>query len=408
MTETSDTQRSPRIFISYAHEQAPLSINLNRYLTQTGWKKQPPGPAGSLWLQTHVGSSERVALAVPDQIEPEDAEIDGILRRLSAFEHRPTDDIAMNILTQFIDVTRLRAANDYVITGSIPLSAGVSLVESARSMLRAAGTTARRPRPQINGAYSKIGDEVVEQARMAHTEDGSYILPIWMPMAPSEDELDTLFSETEQRMPMETQERRVMRTLAQSLEAVQKVIIQPSSSPRNVGDLLPVIAAGCSRETLLALHRVLKDPAVAEFEASFTWAGGLKAPGGVPERVTLEAGAAPLLENAARLLKVPDRFPKQIYTGPIVVLMHKPGEPYGEIGIDTIRQNRNCEVRIRLDNDTLDMAYEWARTERAILVEGDVRRGGAGQKLRIDSPSRIIPLDETFLPSSDLLPSQHG
>jgi hypothetical protein len=53
-----------------------------------------------------------------------------------------------------------------------------------------------------------------------------------------------------------------------------------------------------------------------------------------------------------------------------------------------------------LDSRTLDQAYEWARTERAILVEGDVRRGGAGQKLRIDSPMRVLPLDETFLPYS--------
>ena len=398
MTESSDAQKSLRVFISYSRDTR-FTENLARYLTQAGWEKQPPGPAGSLWFQSVEGIHRRAALAVPDPVGPEDDEFVGILQRLSAYEHRPVADIAMNIATQFVDIARLRAANDHVITGTIPLGAGVRLVESAHSMLRAAGTTARRPRSQIKGAYSKIGDEIVDQARMAHTEDGSYVLPIWMPMAPPEDSLDDLFSETVQRMPMETQERRVMRTLAQSIEAVQKVIVQPYSSPRTAGDLIPVVAAGGSREMLLALHRILQDPAVAELEASFTWAGGLKAPGGVPERVALEAGAAPLLESAARLLKVPDRFPKQIYTGPIVVIMHKPGEPYGEIGIDTVRQNRNCEVRIRLDSNTLDMAYEWARTERAILVEGDVRRGGSGQKLRIDKPSRILPLDETFLPS---------
>jgi hypothetical protein len=397
MTETSIPQKSFHVFVSYG---SSLAVNLNRYLTLTGWEKQPPGPAGSLWFQTCEGVPGHAALAVPDQIEPDDSELDGILRRLSAFEHRSVAEITMNIVTQFIDVTRMRAANDHLIAGTIPLSAGVSLVESARSMLRAAGTTARRLRPQINGAYSKLGDEIVDQARMAHTEDGSYVLPIWMPLTPPEDELDTLFSETEQRLPMETQERRVMRTLAQSIEAVQKVVVQPASAPRKTSDLTSVIAAGGSREMLMALHRILQDPAVAEFEASFKWAGGLKAPGGVPERVTLEAEAAPLLKDAARLLKVPDRFPKQIYTGPIVLLMHKPGEPHGEIGIDTVRQNRSCEVRIRLDGKRLDMAYEWARTERAILVEGDVRRGGPGQKLRIDNPSRILPLDETFLPSA--------
>jgi hypothetical protein len=323
MTEAGGTPEY-RIFISYRRDSGSDSYasilrrhltqtgwedNLNRYLTQTGWEKQPPGPAGSLWFQTSPELHYRVALAVPDRIEPEAGELAGILRRLAAFERRTAADIKMNILTQYVDITRLRAANDHIINGTIPLSAGVSLVESARSMLRAAGTTARRPRPQIKGAYSKLGDEIAEQARMAHTEDGSYVLPIWMPLTPPEDEWNTLFSETEQRMPMETQERRVTRTLAQSLEAVQKVILQPASAPRNTGDLLPVIAAGGSREMLLALHRILQDPAVAEFEAAFTWAGGLKAPGGVSERVTLESEAAPLLKDAARLLKAPDRFP---------------------------------------------------------------------------------------------------
>lgn len=195
-------------------------------------------------------------------------------------------------------------------------------------------------------------------------------------------------------------ERRVTRTLAQSIEAVQKVIVQPANAPRSMSDLLPVIAAGGSRELVLALYKIISAPAVAEFEAQFEWAGGIKAPGGVPERVVLPSDAAPLLEDAARLLKVPDRFPAQIYTGQIVVIMRRPGEPFGEIGIDTVRQNRSCELRVRLDSSTLDLAYEWARTERAILVEGDVRRGGTGQKLRIDSPVRVLPLDETFLPYS--------
>lgn len=388
----------PGIYIVYdSATLAQPAINLNRYLSLAGWERQEPGSAGSLWFNS---LHPEAALAVPEPVNPDTDEWSGIIRRLAMFEHRPPADVAMSILTQYVDVTRLRAANSYLITGTIPLEAGAGLVKSAHSMLRAAGTTARRPRAQINGNYSKLGDQIVHQARMAQTEGGSYVLPIWMPLTPPPQEDGSLFDELEQRQPAETLERRVTRTLAQSIEAVQKVIIQPANSPRNTGDLLPVIAAGGSRELVLALHKIISQPAVAEFEAQFDWAGGLKPPGGVPERVILPSEAAPLLENAARLLKVPDRFPAQIYTGQIVFIMHKPGEPFGEIGIDTVRQNRNCEVRVRLDSETLDKAYEWARTERAILVEGDVRRGGAGRKLRIDSPTRVLPLDETFLPYS--------
>jgi hypothetical protein len=381
----------------------PISLdeNLTRYLKRTGWERQPPGPAGSLWYQ-RFGAKDGIALAVPESVDPDQSEWIGIVRRLAAFERRPESDIAISILTQYVDITRLRAANEYVITGTIPLEAGVSLVSSAHSMLRAAGTTARRPRGQIAGNYSNWGDEIVGQARMAHTEDGSYVVPIWMPLTPPVEDEQSLFGEIEeQRMPVETAERRVTRTLAQSLEAVQKVIVRPDHEVRNPGELLPVIAAGGSRELLVALRKVLEQPAVAQFEAQFSWAGGLKAPGGVSREVVLHSEAAPLLDNAARMLRVPDSFPQQIYTGQIVVLMHKPGDPYGEIGIDTVRQNRSCEVRVRLATETLDLAYEWARTERAVLAEGEVRRGGAGRKLRIDAPTRVLPLDETFLPSVD-------
>jgi hypothetical protein len=376
-----------------------ISRNLSRYLELNGWLRQAPGPAGSLWVQS---SDDQWVIAVPEPIDPNTVEWLGVVERLAAFEHSPSTDVEMRIVTQFIDVTRLHASNQYLINGTIPLDAGVSLVRSAYTMLRAAGTTSRRPRGHISGNYSDIGDEIVRQARMAHTEDGSYVVPIWMPLTPpSDDETPTIFDDSiEQRLPMETPERRITRTLAQSLEAVSMVIVQPASPVRHASDLLPFIAAGGSRELVVALQKVLEKPAVATFEAKFSWAGGLNPPGGLTSQVILDTEAAPLLENAARLLQAPENFPHQIYTGKIVLIMHRPDDPFGEIGIDTVRQNRSCEIRVRLDLEKLDRAYEWARTERAVLVEGAVRRGGPGRKLRIDDPSRVLPLDETLLPAN--------
>jgi hypothetical protein len=378
-----------------------LTTNLHRYLRLSGWEPQPPGPAGSLWYHS-APQRETLALAVPEPVEPDTGEWRGIVQRLAAFEERPAQAIMLSIITLYIDVTRLRTSNDVSYGGSIPLDAGVSLVQSAKAMLRSAATAARRPRSQIAGNYSKLGDEIAHQARMAHTEDGSYVVPIWIPLTPDpEDQSDTIFiDDREQRMPFETPERRVTRTFAQSLEAVDKVVVQPDSPPRKAADLLPLVAAGGTRELVVALQQILEQPTVAQFEVDFSWAGGLMPPGGVARRVVLDAQAAPLLKEAARLLRLPDRFPREIYTGKIIMIMHRPNEPAGEIGIDTVRQNRRCEVRVQLDLETLDKAYDWARTSRAVLVEGEVRRGGPGRKLRIDDPSRVLPLDETFLPVS--------
>jgi hypothetical protein len=400
----SDLGRMYRSLQPVINELAASTINpsLNRYLTVSGWEKQAPGRAGSLWFLA-PSTNERVELAVPEPIRPNMPEWTWILRRLAAVEHRPASDLALSILTQYVDVARLRAANEAVIAGTIPLEAGLSLVRSAHAMLRAAGTTARRPRSQIGGSYSERGDEVVHQARMAHTEDGSFVVPIWVPLTPPDDGVQPgLFDPAEQRLPHETPERRVTRTLAQSLEAVQKVIVQPSTSPRNAQDLTPLVAAGGSRELLLALHSILVQPAVNEFEAQFSWAGGLMAPGGIEEQIVLTADAAPLLEQAAKFLRGSDRFPREIYTGQIILLHRRPGDTHGEIGIDTVRNGHSCEVRVQLESEIMFRAYEWAQAERAILVEGDVRRG-PGKKLRIDTPTRVVPLDETFLVTNEHL-----
>lgn len=380
-----------------------LVDNVRRYLQVSGWEEQPSGQAGALWNPPARLGRQVPAIAVPRHMEPGTLEWRGLIERLAAFEHKSQNDLALSVMTQYVDIFRLRAVNDYVISGTISLEAGAHLVRSAYDMLRAAGTTARRPRAQIGGNFSNIGDDVVRNARMGHTEEGSYIVPIWVPLTPpgpEEKNEPSLQGMEVERLPVETTERRVTRTLAQSLAAVREVIVRPEHAPRRASDLIPVVAAGGSRELVQALHRVLTQPAVTQFEARFSWAGGLASPGGVSQDVTLEAEAAPLLEDAARLLKVSVSFPRQIYTGQIVVITHRPGEEFGEVTVDTVRQNRNCDIVVRLDRQTLDLAYDWARNERAVLVEGKVTRGGPGRPLRIESPRQVMPLDETFLPDN--------
>ena len=380
---------------------ASLYDNLRGYLITHGWAEQRPGRLGTFWYAP--GSpDERNALIVPLQVQPGSFEWRSVVRRLANFEQKPVDDIIVDIATQYVDVTRLRAAGEDVFQGSIPLKAGVKLVSSARSILRSVGTTARRPRAAIDGKYSPVGDDIVAQARMAHTEDGSYVVPILMPLPPpsSADSDEDAFPGMEiERMPVESSERRIMRMLAQSIAAANEVIVRPEQSPRNTADLLPFIAAGGSKELLTALNVILNDPTVTQLETKFSWAGGIQAPGGVADTVVLETGAVPRLERAARLLHSSERFPGQIYSGQIVTIMHRPGEDYGDIEVDTVRNNRRCRLRVHLQGEIFSKTYIWAHDERAILVEGEVEK--VGRRLTISHPRRVLPLDDLFSHSGE-------
>ncbi|MQA35302.1 hypothetical protein [Modestobacter roseus] len=380
---------------SGAFMHAAASHLLQLYLQRTGWTADPPGPAGALWR--HGGDA---AIAIPHDLTPTATEWRGVVERLARFERRAPRDVETSVEFHLTDVTRLRAANDIVIRGSIPLEAGVSLVSSAWSMLRASATTAVRPRGHIAGGFSRQADALVEQARLGHTQEGSYVIPVLMPLTPPAAEgaeRPAVPGLELERLAHEPPERRVMRTFAQALAAVDRVIVAPERTP-SAGDLQAAVVAGASREMVMALHRVLSDDAVSEFAAAFSWAGGVMAPAGVPSSVRLPAAAASRLQQAAQQLKASSYTPDEIVTGPIVEVRHEPENPFGEISVQTVRRGRQTEVRVRLRAEQLLETFDWARDGRSVVCEGRVRRM-PGRPLMIDEPRRVQPLDETYLPT---------
>jgi hypothetical protein len=376
-----------------------FASDVRSYLRRTGWREQQPGVAGALWRREETGGD--ATIAVPSVMRIETAEWRGLTERLAAYERRPAAAVAFQIQHFYIDVTRFRAANDYVIGGSIPLTAGVDLVSSAYKMLRASATTARQAKAHIAGNFSKLGDQIVAEARLGHTEHGSYIVPVLVPLSEPGPSTESALWHDEpgvaERVAYEPPERRVTRTLAQALTAINVRIVEPAREPTSA-DMVPLVAAGASRELVMAVSQVLSDPSVALLEASFAWAAGATAPASVPNSVRLPSEAAELLTKASRLLRTSRRDPSERMTGPIVEVRHVPGDPFGEVALQTMRHGRPVEVRVRLGEQELDPTHDWMRTSRTIVVEGQVLRA-PGRPLRVDQPTNVYPLDEAFLPA---------
>ncbi|MFD7308551.1 hypothetical protein [Promicromonospora sp. NPDC059942] len=373
--------------------------DVHAYLRRRGWSEVSSGPAGALWsLQ-----AGRVAqsVAVPRRIAADSHEWRSVLQSLALSEERPATQIGLDIQRVLTDVTRFRAANDIVIRGSIPLHAGVTLAESALRMIRATATTSRTPKARIRGNYSKVGDEIANSARLGHTEEGSYILPVLMPISGAQEHSDDLWSangsELERAVP-EPDERRVTRTLAEALTAVSRLVVEPARDPRQA-ETGALIAAGASHELLVAIREIISEQSVSTFETSFQWAPAVPAPPTVPQNVEIPAESIELISRAATLLAAVKPEPVQRLTGLIVELRHEPHDAFGEFALQTMRNGRSAEVRVRVRNEQLDPVHDWMRTSRTVLVEGQIRR--ALNRLRIDDPAQVMPLDETFLISDE-------
>jgi hypothetical protein len=366
------------------------------YLQRTGWAIQGRGDTGELWGREDDSSTQ---IAVPYRIPEGGVEWRSVTERLAHHERVAVTVVERALQRLWVDVTRLRAAKDIVIAGSIPLSAGTALVGSAYTLVRAAATTAQKLQGDIRGNFSKRGDEIASEARLGHTEEGSFIVPVLVPLTPhdessaSDSRLPAFIGERELYEPME---RRVTRTLADALQALQQHVVEPARDVTRQA-LNPFVLAGGSREMVVALQRVLEQEAVGSLEASFTWAPAVPAPVTAPAQpVRIEAEAGELLGKAAKLLRQERYTAPQALSGPIIGIWHEVDAPTGEIVIQAVHRGRERDIRVLVRAETIDQATSWMREKQVILVQGRVR-SLPGQKLTVQKPDQVLPLDETVL-----------
>ncbi|WP_280316948.1 hypothetical protein [Nocardia wallacei] len=381
----------------------PTPEDLVSYLRIHGWSPNPPGPGGTMWLK---GAAR---IGVPH--EPDGVFVGSVLSQLARAEQRDVRATADAVRYVRFDVTHLRAVNDRRIVDKIPLEAATTLISSARAMLRATATTALRERAQIS-SYSRIGDEVIRDAFMGHTERGSYVIPVLVPIPPPEQpaiDQPTLYDDQDEpvryRTTPEPFERRVVRTFAQSMQAVHDLVVQPGRFART-DDIHELVYRGVSREFCSGLAKVLDEGTIAEFETTVEWAPVVAAPETMPRQVSISAEAADLVRDIADRMRQQRAPSSQVFSGTIVEFLHENhDDPFGEVGVSTMRRGRPSKVRVRLPLQTFREAWEWHNAGRAVLVEGIIRRS-SGKPGIVDQPIRFQPLDQLMLPGSS--PSQGG
>lgn len=366
-----------------------LQRNLTLYLSRHGWESpRDPGPAGRLW--DHPGTD--LSVAIPIEVQEGSLDWRSITERLAEVEHITEEQVVADVILMSTDVANLCAANDLVITDTIPYEAGVSMMQGAWRMFRACATTSIRPRSQIRSNYNRRADEIAETARLAHTKRGSFIIPLLLPVS-EPPEVDQGLVES---APPEAIERRVMRTFAEALAKVEQVVVHPDrEAPAN--DVTELVFSGVSAEFATALHHVLTEKAVAEFSATFQWA---PVAGPQPEglsTVSIPAAAAPLVESLAkRLRKAPAGTGVEVLTGPIVGAYRDPDRG-GTVTVDTMRNSRSAHVSAKMTEDEpFDQALEWMRRRTTVALEGRITREGGG--LFSDRANGVQPLSARQLP----------
>ncbi len=374
-----------------------VAEDLSALLRTRGWSVAKENANGSnLWS---LGS--RAEMYLPPVVRKGSFEWSDITERIAAAHDERRSSVERAVEFVRFDVTRFRVDNDSPGALTIPLEAGATVVGSAFGMLRAAATTARRPRQSIGSNYSKLGDEIVREARLAHTEVGSFVFPVVLKVSepdPTPEVEQSLPGVSVESVRPESPERRVTRTLAQAVAAFEKHVIQPAREPR-MRDLTPVVIAGGTKEMFAQISRAIAEPGVSWLETGFTWAPIEAAAAESPSKVMIPADteARELVTRSVRLLSAPKNEPLRVITGPIIHISHTPGDVFGEIAIQTPSPNgpRFGRVEAQVRQEELSQIHHWMDHGTTVVVHGVVERrpGRPGRISGIVSPQ---PLEDTI------------
>lgn len=361
--------------------------DLASLLRDQSWSIASESEFGARWVHSATGTT----IGVPAAVGEGDFEWHGILQRVAAVAHKPVAEIYQRLHVRFMDITLLRAEGD-TSAQSISLDAADRLLSSGRQMVRAAATTARSPRVVIGSNFSGPGDKIASSTRIGYTREGSYIMPLMMPLTPpSVGKDDTvLFDETATREPIE---RRVTRTLAESLTAIQRRIVEPDRVPSD-SVIAELAVAGVSRESVLAVHRSITADGISRMEIRFEWAKAVRASPSLPASVAFSSDVAELLKASAAKMKPLRRGGHEHLTG--VVIQVRRGDDLDEFWLQTIRRGRPAEVQVAMPVERRDELLGWIGSGETVVVRGSVE-AVRGKRPRIFRPESVFPLSETYL-----------
>lgn len=391
MTEQID--RLPGL-VTVPQSLTSAAADVSALLTARGWVEVHTSVRATLWALPRTDAE----LYVPHSLKRNTMEWAGVMERMAAPAQQKPGDVERAIAEANFDVLRFRVN---AMGQSIPLSSAAAVVGSAFGMVRAAATSARRLRRSIDGNYSKLGDVVARRAELAHTESGSFIFPVMLHIDPPEPAPQGVLPFVEEVIP-ESDERRVTRTLAQTLASFHKNIVEPGHTP-NKANMLPVVYAGGTHELFAKMANALSDPEVAFLDTSFGWAGIEPVREGLPQQVVIPAEATSLVETAARVLSETADDPLRVLAGPIIRIEHEPRDPFGEVVIQAAPSaagTRRSRVEVRVREEQLERLHHWMNTGTIVVVHGrvDRRPGHYAQLAGIGSPR---PLDGALFDGGD-------
>lgn len=343
--------------------------DLQSYLLGTGWRRALTGPFAEIWQAL---DNDEVRVLVPkDSSAPDFSRSVQILTsELSKRENRPSVDISLDISRQFLDVTDLRAEDDEISDGTIPLAAGIGLFNSAHRMMVSAAAATLHRQGYYGNSMPRAAHKHARRMRLGQTRPGSYIVPV-ISSARFGALIDNRFDAPRLEPSADESyfERRMLTTLSRALETLSEMTVIRDREPSK-SDVLSAVDEGVSSELCSAVLDVIGKGGVDVFDVTFNWALSSPPPRDLSGKIAFTGDSAELIQRVEEELKETDAPAERVLYGIIRRLSLKKNDTTGHVALETVLDGKPRIVSFELPLDVYSRAARYHGERRPVVVRG--------------------------------------
>jgi len=361
------------------------------YLRSRGWKKQDEvRQKYSIWTRETEGGVFEVLVPADKRLSDLRKRVFELVETVRIAEgNRPFEQLVEDMMLPNTDILRTRLAPGST-DGSIPIEDGVAAFSKVRDLLLASACAAVDPKPVYSKRKFDNAVQYLKEARFGQTAKGSYVITVYSPLPPEIKSSQTsMLQEEEFGVPepeMESYQRKVIRTLNQSLGATQDSITAYASS----GDLDDEIYRyGVSANLCDAIVGLNERSGDLGVEFSFSWAAAQKKPEGVNDIFSFGTDTKPFLSQISTYYRQTAKQEDVSLIG-VVHKLKRLSDTRGEITMVGQADGERKTVTTELDGEWHSAAVRAYDDKLPVECIGDIEKHGHGHIIRNPRDFRIL------------------
>ena len=157
--------------------------SFSRFLNKLGWEKTNDlNEYYTVWHSPIIDErQEELVVPITNEVFRLERDLNNIIKTLMSFYDKKEYQILDDFENSVKDQVKFRVKSEMTEDGYIPLVEGVQLLENTKEMLIASFLSVNNKKKNYIGSHPETVDEAIKNIKMGQTEEGSFIINIYLP-----------------------------------------------------------------------------------------------------------------------------------------------------------------------------------------------------------------------------------